>query len=526
MGFNSVFPLIALTIVALIAPGFAAAAGDDITLNRYCPMLQSAMRSYDEDSNEYRSLFSQHKRICDTANGVDGFSKTLRELNETPDPALDRPREVLSAGDLADKARDGIQDAGQDREALYHQCKMVCAQSEENCRGATGNARSVATQEYNRIYGLTGGNEASVNQACNSVSVYRSTVDSEAGKAASRCNDYRQQCQNTCQEADQRARTVTQNACSAPGGSFRQAENCSMQRMETRWMTANQQAGEASAAAIPRYVDELRQQFNNDAQALQTACQNAKNALQQQKKDDKQAKDDEKKQQNGTQQALGNALQSLGSALANQPAVTPPLGIDTSTPPTFVQPQVTDGGFSGMTSAVKNTNGFNSAVNPSGDPLMLGDDLDGLPGHQPSRLSRMPQQPGGAGAGVGAGGGGSAAGANNRNARRGGRSRFDTDVLKGAQGGAGAAGARGGANGYPDEAAGLGGNGRGKGRAAADGAGGNARMVSLQKFLPSRMQIRREVANTVGPDGITGPHTDQFKKIRLRYNDTVLDNGF
>lgn len=480
-----------------------AVAANDMTLNQYCPILERTMTNYDEGSQAFQDLQSDVNAHCKRVDGDAGFSKKLSELNITQNRWIDHRRTVQTSGEAAEKAQDAIRDAGNDRNALYHECKMVCAESESNCRGALANARSQADQDFRRIQGLTAGNEASVNQACNSIPTYQSSANDYANTASTACNGYQRTCKDVCARADAAATSSSGN------------EN---------WMTINRQAGENSANSIPVHVQSVRDLFSSNVNALQTSCNNARNALQQQKAENKQAKDDQKKQ-DSTNQALGNALQSLGSALGQQtpPPAMPPMGMDMNQG-SYQQPEVYGSpSSSSLGTAVKNTDGFNSKVDSSGNPLMLGDPPVDMSNYQKSRLSRMPQQSGGGGGGVGSGGGGGA-GKQQAARRGGGRSRFDPDVLKGAQGGNGSAGARGG-NGYPDEMeGGAGGNGRGRRGTLADGS--NPNTVSLQKFLPGRIQVRRDVANTVGPDGITGPHTDLFKKVRVRYNDTVLDNGF
>lgn len=492
----------AWTISALFAAPFAIAA--EMTLNRYCPILERTMKNYDEDSEAFQELQRDVNAHCKRADGDVGYSKTLAELGISQNRWIDRTRQVQTTGEAAESAEDAIRDAGTDRNDLYHQCKMVCAQSESNCRGALANARDQADQDYRRINGLTGGNEASVNQACNSIPSFQSSSNELANRADQACQEYLRPCRDVCARADAAAPVAGRS---------------------DNWVQINRQAGEASASSIPGHVRSARDLFTSNVQALQNSCNNARAALQQKAADNKQAKEDQKKQ-DSTNQALGNALQSLGSALGSQtpPPAIPPIGMDLNQgsyqmPETYGSPSA-----SSMGSAVKNTDGFNSKVNTSGDPLMLGDTPADMSNYQRSKLGRMAQQAGGGGAGLGGGGGGGGAG--KQNARRGGgRSRFDPDVLKGAQGGNGSAGTRGG-NGYPDEMNGGTGAGRGRGGPGGLAAGANPNMVSLQKFLPGRMQIRRDVANTVGPDGITGPHTDLFKKVRTRYNDVILDNGF
>lgn len=111
---------------------------------------------------------------------------------------------------------------------------------------------------------------------------------------------------------------------------------------------------------------------------------------------------------------------------------------------------------------------------------------------------------GGGGGGLGGGGtGGGAAGGSGR----GGGSGTNADILKGSYGGRGGGGS-GGSYGYGS---------RDDGSGYGAGAAGNPN-VDLNKFLPGgKMDPSRGLAGVSGPDGITGPNSDIWKKIRTRY---------
>lgn len=53
-------------------------------------------------------------------------------------------------------------------------------------------------------------------------------------------------------------------------------------------------------------------------------------------------------------------------------------------------------------------------------------------------------------------------------------------------------------------------------------ASSGSRVEALKSRLQSQFNSkRRNPSGTIGPDGITGPHTDQFKKIRVRYSELL-----
>lgn len=115
---------------------------------------------------------------------------------------------------------------------------------------------------------------------------------------------------------------------------------------------------------------------------------------------------------------------------------------------------------------------------------------------------------GGSGGKGGIGGGGSQGAGGDGYSGRGGAG-ANTKILNGYYGGG-----KGGA-GY-----GGGGAGSGDGRPGNpnDPRGGNNAGVDLRQFMPGgKMDPQRGLAGISGPDGITGPHTDIWKKVNKRY---------
>jgi hypothetical protein len=51
--------------------------------------------------------------------------------------------------------------------------------------------------------------------------------------------------------------------------------------------------------------------------------------------------------------------------------------------------------------------------------------------------------------------------------------------------------------------------------------------VNLQQFMPGGANDpKRAIAGVVGPDGITGPNTNIFRKVNGRYFDLLSTEGF
>ncbi len=160
-----------------------------------------------------------------------------------------------------------------------------------------------------------------------------------------------------------------------------------------------------------------------------------------------------------------------------------------------------------------------SHSDPTGSNF-LNDDSFGGPSYEPPQIEGQnnPQQGKGslaAGAGGGAlGGGGSDLNTPPEKWKPGaGKSGYSTDILKSSKGGL--------------MGPGMGskyGNGQLQVPAAGISTGPFGRLknklnqVDLRQFLPGgSFDPRRQVAGVTGPDGITGPFSDNFKKINLRY---------
>ena len=151
------------------------------------------------------------------------------------------------------------------------------------------------------------------------------------------------------------------------------------------------------------------------------------------------------------------------------------------------------------------------------DQNKLGGDFsmfDGGPGDYPVDPSQMGQN---SAAGVNAAGGTGGRGIpGSGNPSQGGPggggagdgSKYNSDIMSTARGGRGGGAGSGSSGGSGDD----------RGRAYG-GLPGQPNAVNLKAFLPgNKYDPRRQVANSGGPDGITGPHTNIWTKINNRYN--------
>lgn len=484
----------------------------ETSYRRYCDILLNQRNNFDVGSEEYNSLATDHKSLC-TGAAVDGFQgddqwakpytgPQNQFIGAAPDH-LEKPTETQQV--LSTK----MEQADSNLAQIYKNCRTFAVRVESECMSALGASKAQYSGEYQRLMGLMGqGTKTAVAQACNSVSGFSSTASSALSSGVQSCDQFRVQCEAACNSAE--TATLSQNG-------FAKLNEWMKLDFSDGWKACNN----IKALVIKAKDDSLR-----SAQNLSNECATAQNALQADQ--DKQASKDEEKEDdketNKRNQALGNALQSLGSLLTDQGDVAPNMGFPMPPSPVPTLPNYEPSGSVNYPNATKDMNSSaSSPVGSGGGGLTLGDEgLGGPTGYQKSQMGQNPQNGGGGGAGVGSQGGGNAA-AGKTPPRRG-RSGFDTDIYKGAFSGTSGGGKGTGGDGYPKE-----GNAKGQ-RAGPPGRFANgqtmtASQVQLHRFLPT-WHVRRHVANSVGPDGITGPHSDQFKKIRIRYEAVPLNYEF
>lgn len=144
-----------------------------------------------------------------------------------------------------------------------------------------------------------------------------------------------------------------------------------------------------------------------------------------------------------------------------------------------------------------------------------GGDLPGLPSISPGKpgpggAGEAVEGRQGAGAGLALSGGGAGGGASGSGSGQAESDSLDPDVNAGFYGGGGGGAYGGGA---------MGSAGGSAGKAGAVGADGKAGGPDLRQFLPGGKfdPKARGVAGVSGPDGITGPHSNIWKKIQNRY---------
>lgn len=144
-----------------------------------------------------------------------------------------------------------------------------------------------------------------------------------------------------------------------------------------------------------------------------------------------------------------------------------------------------------------------------------------------SQHGQLEQNSGGsAGKGVGSGMGQGASGASAQNAQ--GKASMIRDQTQsrsyggGGGGGGSASFGGGGANSRIPTTFGSGvAGGAGKKVGAVSNSNGKRSAAEMRAHMQAQFNMRRNPAGVVGPDGITGKHTDQFKKIRTRYSEIL-----
>ena len=163
-------------------------------------------------------------------------------------------------------------------------------------------------------------------------------------------------------------------------------------------------------------------------------------------------------------------------------------------------------------------NGAGGKIVPGGGetPEQYGFPFEGKPGEGKANLSL-----GKGGAGHGGGGNGGAGGGGPAGAQKGagGGTGLNAGILNGWNGGRGGAGGWGGAggSGWADGKNGAAGNGNGRNPYMTVDKNGNP--VDLRQFLPGqKLDATRGIAGISGPDGITGPNSSLWDKVRVRYN--------
>ncbi|MFN7825656.1 MAG: hypothetical protein ACK5P6_09870 [Pseudobdellovibrionaceae bacterium] len=181
------------------------------------------------------------------------------------------------------------------------------------------------------------------------------------------------------------------------------------------------------------------------------------------------------------------------------------------------------GGSGGGNSGSSSASSFGSGGGAGGGSVDLGSDF-GSPSFSPTGGSSANNEGqnrpgGGGGGGVGGGGRGGDTGSSAQPQGKG-ASGFNTKILSGFSGGGSGGGG------------GFGGGGGGGGSGSSYGGGGSGGVpgqagVNLQQFMPGGANDpKRAIAGVVGPDGITGPNTNIFRKVNGRYFDLLSTEGF
>lgn len=501
MGKLTVFG-VSLGLLASLASVQSAQAAE-YNYSRYCDTLRYSAKNYSPDSEGYKSLMNENQQLC--TEPASNTAYWTQDYEGPVNPFLKRAPEVaatdLSVGEIEKQAKQNVGNA----EAAFANCHDVASKAAVSCDSSLASAQKTYMSDYNRIASLANGNSASVNQACGSISSFENTARSNLSSSVDSCQQLRSNCRLACENADSAYREMR--------GQVQLSDTAKRFRND----------GMTSCGNIERQVSTAQNEVAAKATDLNNACQDGKKRLQAEKEDNQKKNEEEKKQAKADAQRnnqLGQALASLGNAFANQAPSNIPYGaVDSSS---YSMPTNYSGSGSGLGNISNgNSSGSTAVTTPGGDMLMDGLTDGPDKGYQKSRMGQNPQRGGGGGGGVSAGGGGGgAAAAAKRRGGSGRSSKLDTDIFRGQQSGATNGSQARSGGGYPEAKIGSG------GRVAGNNGRLSPQMVNLQRFLPT-WAGRRDLASSQasGPDGITGPHSDNFKKVRAHYDRTILDIG-
>lgn len=500
-----------LLILVTVLSGSSAFAVE-MRYNEVCSLLKARQNGLATDSDDYRLLQEDLVTHCSITNEADWFKPFEGKVN----PVLQKAPETLRTASQTQAEAERMIDEDQSAIRASDNCKHFCAEVTASCRSSIAVAESRYQSDYNRIAGLFNGNQASISQACNSVGSFESTANNAISSAVNGCSNQKQQCANICEKSKSLASQTA--GPSATGGAPLPPRNASA----TTWIEENHRAGDIFIANIQQYVHEAQQKAQANAQALSQQCQQARNKQTEQTETKQAEKKKDESSGGPSLQQIGQGLQALGQMLGQDQTV-PALPFQPINNPMPIMPNFQETSSPSQMYGVPRDKGAPGSVNSNNQGVNLGGYDEPIAPRDRSQTGLAGGQGGGGGGAGVSSGGGSAPNAANKARGGGGRARLDSEVYKGFQGGAAGSpsGFRGG-DGYPTVQMGPPGSVPRGGNLPTV----NAKGVTLQKFLPSTWSVRRQVANTTGPDGITGPHTNLFNKIRVRYAETLLGTDF
>lgn len=491
--------LAALLIVCLLAE--AAPSGGDMTgnmtLGTYCKVLETTRTQYVNNKEVAANLLADYKRNCSTLNWPENAnSRYDGEINPYigTDPDVVRTPEQINS--LIENA-----DNGMDVASRFGGARNAATNLVSECMAQSGKAMASSEGVYRRTMALMTGDQFA--QGCQQIPSYEQAANASLQTSQNLCGSYQRNCKELMDAADEVYRRVQ---ATLP---------------MTDLMTTDRAVGYNSCNVIGERVSELQRKVAQAKADLTNSCANARAQAQQAKNNTAVAEESTARDRNRQDlyRQAAKVLPVLSQLLSAPENAALPVDLGNGQyQPSQLPPSQTTGN-SGYEAVGKGIGAQDSAPSPAGgDSLILGEDpAFENSTYQKTQMGQSLPGPGGGGAGSPAVGNGRAgnsgeAGSGKKNAGRG--QGFATGVYNGHYGIGGMA-ARG-SGGYAEAP---------PARRLLGGQGRDPRLrtrsvpslgVDLRRFLPQWHGTRR-AASMTGPDGITGPHSNLFQKVRIRY---------
>lgn len=507
---SQLLPKFCLWAIASLAPAVSVAESQ-YSLGAYCQMLEQMQSRYSGNQSARQSLASDHSRYCAELNwSGNANDKFAGEINPYISQAPDNLKTMNDIDGLADQTAAQRTLLEKYRSAREHASQMMT-----ECHARAARAFDPVKNESQILFGLLNGTatDVRVNNGCNGIANYATSADSATLSAKTQCETIQESCRNMVNAVDESQR-------------------------ETRGQAViNEEMRVARSVAYNAcnvMVDSAIQQGPNVAQTkrdLDLACTSARRRLadaSEPRSSTPPVAKETPKTEKGTDfwsQAAGMLPQAL--SLLNTASETGPVDFGAQPSGEIVQNQIAFGGETASSMPVGAVKGeaAPAGVDRSGELIMDGDLMPGQPTSENKGTSRMSPNAsaGNAGGAPHAGSGGVNAAVAGRKAGGLPRSRLDTEIYAGLYGSGSSRGSAFGGGGHRGSES-L----RGMGRQRANEGRGpkpvisvsemNARFqAGMRKFLPTAIGRQPTVANTTGPDGITGPHSNLFLKVSRRY---------
>lgn len=367
---------------------------------------------------------------------------------------------------------------------MYEECKMRAVRQQGDCMIEIQNVAQRNIDAYRVLSSrlALSADGPSLENACLGISSYESSAQSAIQIAIGACQNHRQECLSSCAQADR---------------AFRQEIDISPSIQ--KWITVDKQVAASSCSVIDQYISEARSQPSAQARDLSSQCAAARQRL----------NEDEQAMDKNLMKQVGQALQMLSQDLAKPQMPLPtegPLQRSYGMSSENIQPLESSFVNIGKGPSQSPNSIPENSVLPSGraapaDYKASGRKLMKAPNGTASSLGNFRSK-------------GPVVQSDSRKNQRVG----SMEILNGYYGDP---------SGYSRRPSGA-----GLFDSSDQSSGRNSRLVGnlphkgsstdLTQFMPVGGRLRRIPLST-GPDGITGPHTDLFKKVRIRYESTFVN---